>query len=115
MYLIKCEMWGIKIFFDVDNKIVLVIVLSVILSGVVFFGGVVMMCIIFDFKILLGVVVFGLVGGLFCIVLIVLEFLDDFEIVCKKVYKVRMNVFIKEKIRFVLWIWYVDVIWKIIE
>lgn len=93
-------MSGIKIFFDVDNKIFLVVVLCVILSGIVFFGSVVMICIIFDFSIVLGVVVVGVVSGLVCFVLIILEVLDDFEIVCKNVYKVRMNVFIKEKIMF---------------
>lgn len=77
MYLIKDEMWGIKILYDGNNKIVLVFFLCV--SGIVIVGGVVMMCMIFDYKVLLSVVVVvGVVGGLFVFVLLIFEVLDDF-------------------------------------
>lgn len=80
--------------FDVDFKIVCVFVFS----GIFFVSSFVMFWMFVDFRIVVGCVVFGLV----VIGLVMMEVIDDFKIICKKIFKLRIDVFLKEKIYIVL-------------
>lgn len=81
LYLIKENLKGFKIFFDVDNKVILVIVFGVLFSGVGFFGSFLVKCVVFDFVVLFGIVFVGIVGGLVIMGFVVFDVVDDFDIV----------------------------------
>lgn len=83
-----------------DNKIGKVLVLSVILSGVGVVFSFVIYCIIMIFLVLFVIVVIGILVGLVMIGFNVYmyEIIVDFMIVCIKVFEVRLNVCIFEKI-----------------
>lgn len=69
-----------------DNKIFIVLVLGVILGGVGFISSFMLKCIILYLGVLVGIVVGGILSGLFFISLVVFEVVDDFEIVFSNVF-----------------------------
>lgn len=99
LYLIKDNLKGFKIFFDVDNKISRVLILGFIFSGVGFFVSVVLYCIVMVFVVFFIVVIVGVLIGLVMVGFEMLEVVDDFDIVCINVFKVRVKVFIVDEIK----------------
>lgn len=59
MYFIKDSLRGVNIFFDVENKVVMVLILCVLLSSVGFFESYLKDCICIYFGILIGIVSVG--------------------------------------------------------
>lgn len=78
MYLIKDNLKGFKILFDVDKKIVIVLVFSGIIGGVSVIGSFLLKCIILYFGVLIGIVIIGILGGVLVLGLWVFEVVDDF-------------------------------------
>lgn len=64
LYLIKDNLKGFKIFFDVDNKISRVLVLGVILGGVGFVVSFFLYCVVRMFVVFVIVVIVGILIGL---------------------------------------------------
>lgn len=98
--------------FNVDSKINIVIDLVIIirinlnlnifLLGLKFISG-------FNCKELLGIVVVGIIGGVIFLGFMIV-YVDGFEIICEIVFKVRVNVFIKDKVECVFCENYFEVI-----
>lgn len=94
-------------FFYVENRIFMVIVLGVILSCVGFLGSFLINCIVLNFGIMIGVIIVGILSGKFLV--------DGFEIVCENVFNVRIYVFIKKDIKYSLKREYFEIIKNIIK
>lgn len=86
-------MIGFKIEFVVDNEVVFILVLSGF-----FVSGIVLLCLFVNFGIV-GVVV---VGGLVVMGLIMFKNMNIFYEYCEKIFKLMINVLIKEIIIIVL-------------
>lgn len=101
LYLIKDNLKGFKIFFDVDNKIsrVLILVSICIFSGVGFGVSVVFYCIVMMVVVLVIVVIVSVFKRLIMVGFEKLDFVDDFDIVCSNVFRVRVNVFMVKEIK----------------
>lgn len=113
--LIKDNLSGMKIFFDVENRIIMVIVLGVILSGVGFLGSFLINCVVLNFGVMIGIVVVGILSGIFFFSVVIYDVVDGFEVVCENVFRVRINVFIKKDIKDILRKEYFENIKKIIR
>lgn len=84
MYLIKDNLKGFKIFFDVDNIIIRMFVLDVILNGVCFIECCLRNCIVLNFGVMIGIVIVGILSGIFIFSLVIVN--DRFDVVCEKVF-----------------------------
>lgn len=115
LYLIKDNLRGFKIFFDVENKIIVVIVLGVILSGVGFLGCFLINFIVLNFRVLIGIIIVVILSGIFFFGLVVFDIVDGFEVFWEKVFSVRINVCIKKVIEIILRGEYFENIKKIIR
>lgn len=89
--LVNNLMKGFMMFFDLENKILFVMVLSIVFV----FGGVVIMGVLCELLVVVGVVVLVIVF----IGLVDFGFVCDFKIVCENVVNVRIKSFIKIKIK----------------
>lgn len=113
LYLIKDNLRGLKIFFDVENKIIVVMGLGVILSGVGFLGCFLINFIVLNFRVLIRNV--GILSGIFFFGLVVFDVVDGFEVFWEKVFSVKINVYIKKVIEIILRGEYFENIKKIIR
>lgn len=86
LYLIKDNLIGFKILFDVENKVVVVVVFGVLLSGVGFFGSFLINCIVLYYGIFVGIVVVGILIGIVFFSIVIFDGIGSFEIVCEKVF-----------------------------
>lgn len=83
LYLIKEDLKGFKILFDVDSKIVILFVFVVIIGGIMVLGFFMINCIVLYFILLKDFVVVG------CVIVGILDYMylevvDGFKIVCEK-------------------------------
>lgn len=85
LYLIKDNLIGFKILFDVENKVVVVVVFGVLLSGVGFLGSFLINCIVLYYGIFVGIVVVGILIGIVFFSIIIFDCKGSFEIVCERV------------------------------
>lgn len=99
MNVIKKDMSGIEFFFDVENKIILVFVGFIVLSGIGFFVSFLFNCILF-FVVFGGVIiVLSVCVGILILIVVVFGLINDFDMFCIYVFEVWKNVFIKKEIK----------------
>lgn len=92
-------MSGIDIFFDINNKIKFVLIIIIVLSGIGIVVSVVLKCLLFLVLLVNVFIVISVFGSIVILVVVVLDYWEDFDMFCLKFFLVWKDVFLKMEIR----------------